>query len=133
MTYTDGERKHSDVFIGFLQYLSRSYRRARAIHVVLGNYVIHKSKKTQRYLESLGGRIVLHFPPSYSPESNPIERLWKQPHDHVTRKHRHARIDSLLADVGTFLSHARPFPGHSSLHPAARSLKVSTIGVTLFR
>lgn len=109
--YTVGERKHSDLFIGFLEHLSCSYRRARVIHVVLDNYVIHKSKKTQRYLESLGGRIVLHFLPPYSPESNPIERLWKQLHDHVTRNHRHAHIDSLSADVETFLRHARPFPG----------------------
>lgn len=111
VVYTVGARKHSELFIGFLEHLSRSYRRARVIHVVLDNYIIHKSKKTQRYLASLGGRIVLHFLPPYSPEANPIERLWKQLHDHVTRNHRHPHIDSLVADVETFLAHARPFPG----------------------
>jgi transposase len=33
---------------------------------------------------------VLHFLPPYSRESNVIERLWKQVHDHITRTTRAA-------------------------------------------
>ena len=83
--------------------------------------VLTAVKKVKRYLESLGGRFVLHFLPPHPRESSPIERLRKQLHDHFTPNHRHAHIGSLLADVETFLSHARPLRGDrvSSLQLAA--------------
>ena len=115
------QRKNSDLFIEFLDQLKRAYRRARRIHLVLDNYIIHKSRKVRRYLERLAGRVVLHFLPPYSPEDNVIERLWKQMHDQVTRNHRHRTMASLVADVETFLDHAQPFPGTkiSTLRAAA--------------
>ena len=59
----------------------------------------------------LGGRVVLHFLPPYSPDSNVIERLWKQMHDNVTRNHTHRTIDSLMEAVHEFLHDVQPFPG----------------------
>src|SRR5574337_139125 len=94
-----GGPKNSDLFIALVEELCRRYRRARRIHLVLDNFIIHKSKRTLRYLASLGGRVVLHFLPPYSPLSNVIERLWKQLHDHVTRNHRHRTIDPLMEAV----------------------------------
>jgi len=105
------EGKNSAVFIRFLDQLQRTYRRAKVLHVVLDNYIIHKSRAVQRYLAEAGRRVVLHFLPPYSPNDNPIERLWKQMHDHVTRNHKHRSIESLMADVEVFLDHAQPFPG----------------------
>jgi transposase len=46
-------------------------------------------------LVEAGDRIVLHFLSPHSPESNVIERHWKQMHDHITRNHTHRTIDSL--------------------------------------
>jgi hypothetical protein len=40
-----------------------------------------------------------------------IERLWKQPHDHVTGNHTHRTIDSLLEAVHEFLHGVQPLPG----------------------
>jgi transposase len=105
------ERKNAHVFTQFLEFLSSSYRRARRIHLVLDNYVIHKASCVRQCLEALHGRIVLHFLPPYSPNDNVIERLWKQLHDHVTRNHQHRTLDTLLHDVRRFLDHAQPFPG----------------------
>lgn len=118
--YSHGERKNSDLFIDLLYLLNRSYRRPKKIHIVLDNYIIHKSKTTLKALENLGGRIHLHFLPPYSPEHNPIERLWKQMHDNVTRNHRHKTMPSLWKDVTYFLKMAQPFPG----------TKVSTLKTT---
>lgn len=103
--------KTATVFVQFLEYLNSTYRRARRLHLVLDNYSIHKAQVVQRCLSQLGGRIVLHFLPPYSPDDNPIERLWKQMHDHVTRNHRHRTIEALSDDVHRFLRHAQPFPG----------------------
>jgi transposase len=108
--YSHGTRKNSALFIDLLRVLNNAYRRARQIHVILDNYVIHKSQATHKALEALP-RIQLHFLPPYSPDHNPIERLWKQMHDNVTRNHRHPTMQSLWADVTTFLEDVQPFPG----------------------
>lgn len=109
--YSHGPRKNSELFIDLFHVLRRSYRRPRTIHIVLDNYIIHKSKKTCRALKELDGLIQLHFLPPYSPEHNPIERLWKQLHDNVTRNHRHKTMPSLWKDVTHFTEMAQPFPG----------------------
>lgn len=103
--------KNAATFVQFLEFLSRTYRRARKLHIVADNYIIHKAACVKRYLESIEHRIVLHFLPPYSPDDNPIERLWKQMHDHVTRNHRHATMEPLVEAVRRFLDAAQPFPG----------------------
>ena len=73
-------------FVQFLDSLSGSYCRARRPHLVVDNYIIHEAACVQRYLATPGCRIVLHFLSPYSPDDNPIERLWKQMRDQITRK-----------------------------------------------
>lgn len=109
--YSDGPSKNSDLFIALLEILNHAYRRPRVIHLILDNYVIHKSKKTIAALEKLGTRIQCHFLPPYSPEHNAIERLWKQMHDNVTRNHRHKTMPELWIHVEQFLEQVQPFPG----------------------
>lgn len=111
VVYSHGPKKNSTLFIDLLEVLRRSYRRARRIHLVLDNYNIHKSRQTLEALQATDDRIHLHFLPPYSPEHNPIERLWKQLHDNVTRNHRHPNMPSLWKDVTRFLQDAQPFPG----------------------
>lgn len=108
--YSHGTRKDSVLFIDLLRVLNNAYPRARRIHVVLDNYVIHKSRVTHKALEALP-RVQLHFLPPYSPEHNPIERLWKQMHDNITRNHRHPTMQSLWKDITRFLEDVQPFPG----------------------
>jgi len=105
------ERKNSDLFIALIEELCRRYKRARRIHLVVDNFIIHKSKRTLRCISALGGRVILHFLPPYSPLSNAIERLWKQLHDHVTRNHRHRTIEPLMEAVDDFIQGVQPFPG----------------------
>src|SRR5512134_2344582 len=105
------ERKNSDLFLALVDALRCSYRSARRIHLVLDNFIIHKSRATRRHLAAVGSRVHLHFLPPYSPESNVIERLWKQLHDHVTRNHRHRTIEPLMRAVHDFIRDVQPFPG----------------------
>jgi transposase len=119
--YSHGPRKNSELFVHALDILRHAYRRARTIHVVLDNYIIHKSRYTLQALDTIGTRIQLHFLPPYSPEHNPIERLWKQLHDNVTRNHRNKTMPELWKNVVRFLHQAQPFPGEkvSTLRNAA--------------
>lgn len=109
--HTYSQTKCSGLFLWLLEKLKAAYRRAKKIHLILDNCIIHKSKRTQAWLRQFGSRIVLHFLPPYSPEHNVIERLWKQMHDHVTRNHRHPTMADLIYAIEQFLRGAQPFPG----------------------
>ncbi len=97
MTWVTGERKTSALFISLLWQLASRYRRFRVIHVILDNYIIHKSKITARAVEAFGGKIKLHFLPPYCPNDNPIERVWEDFHANVTRNHGYKTIWGLVA------------------------------------
>jgi transposase len=102
LVYTTSDRKNTDGFIAFLERLRATYPKAKRIHLVLDNYVIHKSKKALRYLEK-AAVFVLHFLPPYSPEHNRIERTWRDLHGNVTRNHRCASMTELMRRVRDWL------------------------------
>lgn len=100
---TEGPSKSSDLFIALLHALVVAFSDAGTIHLVLDNYIIHKSKKTQAALAKLQGKIKVYFLPPYCPMHNPIERVWWDVHEHVTRNHRHPSIDDLMNAVRHYL------------------------------
>ena len=124
------EHKTANVCCQFLTFLSSRYRRAKRIHLVLDDYIIHKAKVVIAKLAELAGRIVLHFLPPYSPDDKVIERLWKQLHDHVTRNHRHRTIDSLIEPVNRFLrilESCTAFPRKRGLNASSGSVTLSPL------
>lgn len=100
--WVSGTRKTSSLFIELLKELLRAYASAKVIHVILDNYIIHKSRQT---LLALGGmpRIRLHFLPPYCPAFNPIERVWLDLHAEVTRNHRCETMQELMTQVAHYL------------------------------
>ncbi len=99
-----GVHKRSRLFIDLLKRLLRMYPSPRVTHVIVDNYVIHKSRQTQLALAGMP-RIQLHFLPPYSPSFNPIERVWLDMHAEVTRNHRCRTIDELMDEVDYYLKH----------------------------
>jgi transposase len=99
-----GFSKSSALFIALLDAIVDRYPHAPTIHIVVDNYVIHKSKITQKALERLKGKVKLHFLPPYSPDCNPIERVWWNLHAVVTRNHRCRSIGELLVEVEAFIT-----------------------------
>lgn len=61
--------------IQFFQNIEKAYPENRKIHVFCDNAPYYRNKKVKKYLEQ--SEIELHFLPPYSPNLNPIERLWK--------------------------------------------------------
>jgi len=103
--WVDGKRKGSALFIRLLRKLDRVYASKRVIHLILDNYVIHTSKITQRAVEQLGGRLILHFLPPYCPDDNKIERgVWRNLHANVTRNHRCRTMAELMTEVRYYLA-----------------------------
>ena len=51
------------------------------MHVFCDNARYYRNRDVQDYIEK--SKIVMHFLPPYSPNLNPIERLWKFMYEHV--------------------------------------------------
>jgi transposase len=103
LTWVEADRKTSDLFILLLWQLLKEYPRAKCIHVVLDNFKIHHSQRTQLALAATNGRIRLHFLPPYCPDHNRIERVWKDLHDNVTRNHCCQNLKQLMTEVYRYL------------------------------
>ena len=78
----DYESINSESMIDFLKYVESCYPRAKTIHLFLDQGPYHTSKETREYAKK--SRIVIHYLPPYSPNLNPIERLWKIMHEYVS-------------------------------------------------
>ena len=57
-------------------YRLKEREKSKYIIVVLDNASIHKSKKVKEYCKK--NNIYLVYLPPYSPDLNPIEKLWKK-------------------------------------------------------
>jgi transposase len=107
-----GDRRNSELFLQFLRRVRQAHPEAKRIHIILDNCKAHTSQKVRKALkEEFQGIFELHFLPPYSPEHNPIERVWGELHANVTRNHRCKNIEELLEQVQRFLGNASPFPG----------------------
>jgi transposase len=104
LTWVEADRKDSDLFIRQLWHLvGQAYPKARCIHIILDNYKIHSSRRTQLALAAVGSRVKLHFLPPYCPDHNRIERTWKVLHDNVTRNHTCRTMKELMKEVNEYL------------------------------
>lgn len=61
--------------IHFFKKIEETYPSKRKIHVFCDNAPYYRNKAVKQYLET--SKVCLHFLPPYSPNLNPIERLWK--------------------------------------------------------
>ena len=78
------DKINSSTFIDFLTYLGKEcYPKAPKIHLIVDQGPCHTSKETKAFLKE-NPRIKIHYLPPYSPNLNPIERLWKVMHEHIT-------------------------------------------------
>jgi transposase len=71
-------RFNAETFLAFLKALSaRSARSKRRVIVISDNAHYHKAKLHQHWRNQRAPGFALDFLPPYSPELNPIERVWK--------------------------------------------------------
>jgi transposase len=93
------EGRSAALFCRHLDDLRRALRHYRVLHVVCDNARTHKPercKAVKEYVARWGGRVVLHYLPTYAPECNPVERVWWRLHEAVTRNHRCATMGELV-------------------------------------
>jgi len=68
---------NQDTFFRFLKKLVKRYA-GRKIFMVLDNVRYHHARKIKEWLEKNSEKIELHFLPPYSPNLNPVEKVWKK-------------------------------------------------------
>ena len=111
-----GPRKTNALFRSLLDMLETRYpaRRYDRSYVVVDNYKIHKAQAVERWLAA-HSRFELLFLPTYCPRAHPIERIFGDTHDKVTRHHKRKRLRDLVADVGRHLDRNGPWPYRLSM------------------
>jgi putative transposase len=119
------ERKNSVGFCAFIEQFMQTVTQAPEYHgqkivLVVDNFIIHRSHKTQDFLEKYKDQLLLFMLPTYSPWLNLIERLWKHLRRKVTHNHLFATITELVKAVCSFLETLNTTP----------QLTLSVIGAT---
>lgn len=69
------ETINGESIVDFLHIIRERFQDKKQIHVILDQAGYHKSVEVAKMAKKLN--IELHFLPPYSPNLNPIERLWK--------------------------------------------------------
>lgn len=105
--------------IEFFRRIEACYGTKRIVHVFCDNARYYKNKKIKRYLK--GSKIKLHFLPPYSPNLNPIERLWKWMKQRVLYNTYYQYFDDFRNAVFGFLNSVSELVPESKLGSEFRS------------
>lgn len=79
--HQDAKTVNADYIVEFLERIKAKYSAAPKIHLIVDQAGYHRAELTQSKAKELG--IELHYLPPYSPNLNPIERLWKVMNEYV--------------------------------------------------
>jgi hypothetical protein len=106
---TEGPKRDEKLFLAHLEDLRHRLRRYRKIHVICDCAKFHHSNAVREYLAKYRDRIEPEMPPAYSPDANPMERIWWLVREHITRNHRCHDRGELTGMVMTYLESEAPF------------------------
>jgi transposase len=96
---------------GFIELLGKfMHRRKRPVFLVLDGHPAHIAQSVARYVQSLKGRLELHFLPGYAPELNPDEFVWNHLKRQGVSKKPLRRNESLRERVRADLSEIQSRP-----------------------
>jgi len=97
---TQFEKKFNAMtFRDFLCLLFRQRRRATKIMILLDNAKYHHAKVLEPFLRRHRDKLALEFLPAYSPELNPIERVWKLTRRLCTHNTYFEKLETLVDAV----------------------------------
>jgi len=99
--FQEDKMLNAETTIAFLNKIERAYPTKRKIHLFLDNARYYKNKKVISYLKT--SKLKAHFLPPYSPNLNPIERLWKWMKERVLYNTYYQEFDDFKKAVYGFL------------------------------
>jgi len=86
----------------FFRKIEEAYPTKRKVHVFCDNASYYRNAAVREYLQ--GSKIELHFLPPYSPNLNPIERLWKWMKERVVYNTYYEHFENFKAAIFGFFS-----------------------------
>lgn len=93
---------NAEATISFFQKIEKAYPNKVKIHLFCDNAKYYRNKAVKIYLAT--SRIKLHFLPPYSPNLNPIERLWKWMKERILYNSYYPDFESFRAAIFGFFS-----------------------------
>ena len=89
----------ADTFEVFMSMLLRHRSRSRRTVVILDNARYHRAEQSRPFFRTHRRQLRLDFLPPYSPELNPIERVWKLLRKCATHNEYFPELDDLIMAV----------------------------------
>lgn len=91
----------------FISQLCAAYPLMSTIHLILDNAGYHKSDEFLKFVATT--KVKIHYLPPYSPNLNPIERLWKIMHENTTYNRYYAKFSEFSASILGFFENIREY------------------------
>jgi len=91
---------NTDSIVQFLKTVETSYSKKSKIYIICDNAAYHKSALVKEYLEN--SIIELVYLPGYSPNLNPIERLWKLMRENTTYNRYYEKFSDFSEAIRNF-------------------------------
>jgi transposase len=99
-----------DAMVDFLKKLEDSSS-AKTIHVIMDNGRSNKNTKIEEFLKT--SKIKIRYLPPYSPNLNPIERLWKIMREKKMYNHYYETSVSFFQEIRSFFNEEVPKVAHT--------------------
>jgi transposase len=90
-------------FIRFLKKTNKSCAKGKVLHIVIDNLSTHKTKAVNEYIESEGGRFVLHFIPTHSSWLNLVERWFAEITSKQIRRGSYGSVTELTKAIKDYI------------------------------
>lgn len=103
IVYQQADKVDADNIAGFLCYLRKCHPEKHKIHIIWDNTGYHSDEAIQEFAKGLA--IELHYLPPYSPNLNPIERLWKVMHEKVSANRYYETFNDFTEATLNFFRH----------------------------
>lgn len=104
----EDETLNSESTIEFLKKIEEEYSSKELIHLFCDNARYYRNKAVTEYLKN--SKIILHFLPPYSPNLNPIERLWKFMNEEVINNRYYETFQEFKDGLFSFLESLKDPP-----------------------
>lgn len=97
---------NAETTVAFLHQLKAAYPDAPKLPIILDQSGYHKSKLVQQAAAEM--TIELHYLPPYSPNLNPIERLWKIMNEQIRNNVFFSSAKQFRETISNFFEHKIP-------------------------
>lgn len=98
---------NQDTTIEFLEKIREKYQEKKSVFLFTDNARYYRAKKVQEYLKTTN--ITMVFLPPYSPNLNPIERLWKFMKQHIIGANYFEKFTDFKNSIIKFLDNPKPY------------------------